>query len=128
MSYAEPAMPHSAMGMQPQVVRELTAPWENEQVYIERVTGHPTPGPAHRTPGPQARPGYPPAAQRPGRESGGPPRSGMVSQLAPPSLRHPMAAYGPGPGHACHTPRKSMPLAVLAANHRAFIHPAMPSR
>ena len=103
MSYAEQPMPLSPMGLQPQVVRELTAPWENELVYIERVTGHPAPtgqgpGSSHRGPGPQARPGYPPTSARPMRDQGGPGRTGMVSQLAPPSLRHPIAAYGPGPG------------------------------
>ncbi|MFM1801075.1 MAG: hypothetical protein RJA81_427 [Planctomycetota bacterium] len=102
--------PQSALPA-PQVVHEITAPWEHEQLYIERITrrspaqpGYPQPGrpangyetvptwtggasPAARSPaGRSARPGDPYS-----RANGG------TSHMAP-TLQPPRPGYGPGPG------------------------------
>jgi len=97
----------------PQVVREMTAPWEHQDVYLERVITRPA-GERQAPPPPARPPGYGPAVQPWGPSSTAPPpgskypsypggpggqRPGQPPRLGPQALQaRPPAAYGPGPG------------------------------
>lgn len=96
----------------PQVVREMTAPWENQDVYVERVIARPgerpqQPQPRTQGPGMAAQPwgqsGHlPPAGGkypgRPGEYPGArPSQPGRTPQPTLSSHRAP-TPYGPGPG------------------------------
>ena len=124
-----PAQPNRYTPLPPQVVRELTAPWENRDVYIERVvprtSEHPPAAPVIQPPPPRRSTAYPAPEQPWAPVNAGP--SAFPPQRRPRPTAAPgraPTAYGPGPGARLPNTRELRAAASPTAAGRRPAYPA----